>query len=80
VLALHPVFALHVTVPVGCIGFMPFFLAGFRPFTSPVSLVIVAVNVTDPPYVEGFRPELTLVVEAFDPMLKLLVSELLDAA
>jgi len=78
VLGLHPVFALHVTVPVGCIGRIPL-LPGFRPFTSPVSLVIVAVNVTDPPYVEGFRPELTLVVEAFDPMLKLLVSGLLEA-
>ena len=56
--ALHPVFALHVTVPVGCIGFIPF-LPGFRPFTSPVSLVIVAVNVTDVAYVDGFGVEVT---------------------
>ena len=60
VLAAHPVFALQVTVPVGCIGRIPF-LPGFRPFTSPVSLVIVAVKVTDPPYVDGFRPEVTVV-------------------
>jgi len=78
VLAAHPVFALQVTVPLGCIGCM-FFLPALRPFTSPVSLVIVAVNVTDPPYVEGFRPELTLVVEAFDVIVKLSVSGLLDA-
>jgi hypothetical protein len=66
VLAAHPVFALQVTVPVGCIGFMPFFLAGLRPLTSPVSVVIVAVNVTDVAYVDGFGVEVTAVVE-FDP-------------
>jgi hypothetical protein len=45
VLAAHPVFALQVTVPLGCIGCIPF-LPALRPFTSPVSLVIVAVKVT----------------------------------
>jgi hypothetical protein len=78
VLGAHPVFALHVTVPVGCIGFIPF-LPAFRPFTSPVSLVIVAVNVTDVAYVDGLGVEVTVVVE-FDPvMAKLLLSGLLDA-
>jgi hypothetical protein len=44
-----------------------------------VSLVTVAVKVTDPPYVDGFRPEVTVVVDAFDPIVKLPVSGLLDA-
>jgi hypothetical protein len=79
VLGLHPVFAPQVTIPVGCIGFMPFFLAGFRPFTSPVSLVIVAANVTDVAYVDGFGVEVTVVVVAFAPTVKLLVSGLLEA-
>ena len=35
VLARAPVFALQVTVPVGCIGFIPLF-PGFGPLTSPV--------------------------------------------
>jgi hypothetical protein len=78
VLAAHPVFALQVTVPVGCIGRIPF-LPGFRPFTSPVSVVIVAVNVTDPPYVDGFRPEVTVVVEFAPVRVKLPVSGLVDA-
>jgi hypothetical protein len=78
VLGAHPVFALQVTVPVGCIGRIPF-LPGFRPFTSPVSVVIVAVNVTDPPYVDGFRPEVTVVVEFAPVRVKLPVSGLVDA-
>jgi hypothetical protein len=78
VLGLHPVFALHVTVPVGCIGRIPL-LPGFRPFTSPVSVVIVAVNVTCCAYVDGFGVEVTVVVDALDPIVKLLVSGLVDA-
>ena len=52
----QPVFPLHVTVPVTVIGFAPF----FRPRTCPFAPLIVAVNVTDSPYVEGFSPEATL--------------------
>ena len=63
VLAAQPVFALHVTVPLGSIGFIPFLL-GLRPFTRLFSLVIVAVNVTDDAYVDGFGVEVTAVVES----------------
>jgi hypothetical protein len=46
------VFALHVTFPLKSSGF----LRVFRRLTSPVSLVSVAVNVSDCPYVDGFAP------------------------
>ena len=59
----HPVFALHVTVPVTSSGLMPF-LPGLRPFTSPYSPGMVAVNVTDCPYVDGFKLEPTVMVPA----------------
>jgi hypothetical protein len=64
--ALQPVLALQVTDPVGSIGFIPFF-PNFRPFVNPFAPLIVAVNVTDCPYVEGFRLDatLTLVPAAF---------------
>jgi hypothetical protein len=46
----QPVFELHATVPVTTFG-----LRVVRPFTSPVSLVIVAVNVTDWPWIDGLE-------------------------
>ena len=79
VLAAHPVFALQVTVPVGCIGRIPF-LPGFRPFTSPVS--------ARDRRRERYRPTIRRWIQArgngcgrwFAPvMVKLPVSGLLDA-
>jgi len=70
----EPVFALHATVPVTSIGFRVL----RRPLTKLFSALIVAVNVTDCAYVEGFGVELTLVVVDAPLMEKLL--EPLDAA
>jgi hypothetical protein len=55
----HPVFELHATVPVTAGGFAALPLT--RPFTCPFSPVIVAVNVTDSPNVDGLRLEVTTV-------------------
>jgi hypothetical protein len=61
VLGAQPVFALQVTLPPGSIGFIPFLL-GLRLFTRLFSPVMVAVNVTDCAYVDGFGVEVTAVV------------------
>ena len=45
-------FALQVTFPLKSCGFFPAF---FR-LARPVSLVSVAVNVSESPYVDGFVP------------------------
>jgi hypothetical protein len=55
---LHPVLLLHVTVPVTFCGFACPLL---DPLMSPYSPLIVAVNVTACPYVEGFRLDVTTV-------------------
>jgi hypothetical protein len=49
-LVLHPVFGLQLIAPFTSFGFTV--TLGFRLFTWPVSVVNVAVNVTDVPYVE----------------------------
>jgi len=72
----HPVFALHVTLPVTICGF---FLLALAPlFTLPFSPLIVAVNVTDCPKFDGLPLVLTLVVEVAELMVKLPVCELLE--
>ena len=55
--ALHPVLPLHATVPVTFRDFV----CPFRPFTSPYCPLIVAVNVTDCPEIDGFALEVTTV-------------------
>jgi hypothetical protein len=75
-LELQPVFALHVTVPVTTCCFTPRLVT--RPFTSPFSPLMVAVNVTDWPKFDGFALEVTAVVALAWLMAKLLVCELLD--
>jgi hypothetical protein len=50
VLVLQPVFTLQLIVPFTSFGLTV--NLDFRPLTSPVSVVSVAVNVTDVPYVE----------------------------
>jgi hypothetical protein len=52
----QPVFALHVTVPLTSCRFLPF------DFTNPYSPPIVAVNVTDCAYTDGFTLEPTVIV------------------
>jgi hypothetical protein len=74
----QPVFVLHVTVPLTSCGFVPFLPDASRFFASPYSPSIVAVNVTDCPYWEGFTLEATDVLEVACVMVKLLVCELLD--
>ena len=59
----QPVFALHVTVPVTSSAFGPF----GRPFNSPYSPLIVAVNVTDCPYADGLPLEVTTVPDVAEP-------------
>ena len=49
----QPVFALHATVPVTSSGFLPLALAPLRPLSRLYSPLIVAVNVTDCPKIEG---------------------------
>ena len=51
----HRVSALHVTEPVTASEWMPFL------FISPYSPEIVAVNVTDCPYTDGFTLDVTTV-------------------
>ena len=58
-LELQPVFPLQLTVPVTSSGFTLFPLR----LTRLYSALIVAVNVTDCPYVDGLPLELTLVLE-----------------
>jgi hypothetical protein len=55
--ALHPVLPLHATVPVTFRDFA----CPFRPFTSPYCPLIVAVNVTDCPEIDGLALEVTTV-------------------
>jgi len=55
----QPVFPLHVTVPETFCGFA----CPLRPFTCPYCPLIVAVNVTDWLYTEGFALEATAVLE-----------------
>jgi hypothetical protein len=75
----HPVFVLHVTVPVAfCCCTPPLSNDVLRPLTSPYSPLIVAVNVTDWPKTEGFRLEVTTVAAVACVMLKLFVCGLLD--
>ena len=52
----QPVFELHVTVPVTVCELTP-----ECPLISPYCPLIVAVNVTDCPKTEGFKPEVTTV-------------------
>jgi hypothetical protein len=49
------------------------------PFTFPFSPLIVAVNVTDCPYEDGFALDVTDVLEVAVLMVKLSVCELLEA-
>jgi hypothetical protein len=58
--ALHPVLVLHVTLPVTFFGFA-------CPLTSPYWPLIVAVNVTLCPNVDGFRLDVTTVPAVADP-------------
>ena len=71
----QPVFELHATVPLtswACPATNPRpRTAPLRPFTSPYCPLIVAVNVTGCPYVDGFVPEVTVVVDVADVMIKL---------
>ena len=82
----QPVFVLHVTDPLTSCA-RPLLarpvnarrsIAPLRPFTSPYWPSIVAVNVTDVPYVDGFALEATAVLEVACVMLKLLLCELLE--
>jgi hypothetical protein len=54
---LHPVFALHVTLPLTFCDFA----CPLRPFTCPYCPLIVAVNVTDCPEIDGLALEVTTV-------------------
>jgi hypothetical protein len=74
---LHPVFALHVTVPLTTCCFTPFLLV--RPLTFPFSPLIVAVKVTGCPYVDGLPLEVTVVVEVASLIAKLPLCGLLEA-
>jgi len=53
----QPVLLLHVTLPLTFCDFA----CPFRPFTSPYCPLIVAVNVTDCPEIDGFALEVTTV-------------------
>jgi hypothetical protein len=55
------VFELQVTDPLRTAGFLP--MTCPLPFTAPVSLVIVAVNVTDCPYVDGLLFDETVTID-----------------
>jgi hypothetical protein len=74
VLALQPVFALQVTVPVTSRGFLD-----LLPFTAPFSPLIVAVNVTCCAYADGFGLEVTVMLEVAELMVKLPVCGLVEA-
>jgi hypothetical protein len=84
-LELQPVFVLHVTEPpVGLRGCVPGCftpttgIAPFRTFINPYSPSIVAVNITDCPTSDGFRFEITDVLDVAPLMLKLFVCVLLE--
>ncbi len=72
----HPVFALHATFPVTRFGFL--LLAFAPPRTRPFSPLIVAVNVTDAPKIDGLPLVLTLVLEVAELMVKLFDCELAE--